>query len=202
MTFTKFSWALVFAAVLGLTACDQDQKEKTAEAANAKPTQAVNSAAPAGGKPAIPETAMSSPIKTIDGKTVKLADYKGKVVIVNFWATWCGPCRQEIPHLIELREEMGTKEFEVIGVTHNGNDPDPAAVKEFAKQFKITYPVGYAEASLIYGLQTEGVANNIPQSFIISRDGQLIKRFIGFGGNFPAQMRAIVQEELKGKSGD
>ena len=211
MNFRNFSrpmLGLVLLAAAGLTACNQGAKSapeetKPAVVAGKPDSPAPNPAQPA--KPreglAIAANVLASPIKTIDGKTLKLADYKDKVLIVNFWATWCGPCRQEIPHLIKLRQDFKDKGFEVIGVTHASNDPDPETVTEFTKQFNIPYPIGYAESNLILGLQAGEVRNNIPQSFIISRQGQIIKRFVGFGGEYPQIMRTLVQEALNEKAG-
>jgi thiol-disulfide isomerase/thioredoxin len=199
----RHALALVLFAALGLlTACDG------AESANGKPQPTPAAQKPANPAPQqaanaplpIPDSALNAPIKTIDGQTVRLADYKGKVVIVNFWATWCGPCRQEMPHLVKLRQDLKDKGFEVIGVTHTGNDPDPEAVKAFAKQFRVNYPIGYGDANLVVGLQVNGVMNNIPQSFIISRQGQLVKRLVGFGGDYPLIMRSVAEELLNEKS--
>ncbi len=197
--------ALVFLAALSLTACDpgaQSAPEPAKPAVVEKPAKPAPNPARQREGLALAENVLASPIKTIDGKTLKLADYKDKVLIVNFWATWCGPCRQEIPHLITLRQEFKDEGFEVIGVTHTSNDPDPETVKEFAQQFKIPYPIGYGESNLILGLQADGVRNNIPQSFIISRQGKVIQRFVGFGGDYPQTMRKMVQEALNDKAGD
>jgi thiol-disulfide isomerase/thioredoxin len=213
MNFSNYSrllWGVAFLATLSLTACNegaQSAPEKT-PAQTTTEQQSVNPASNPTAQPAKPlegraiaDNVLASPIKTTEGKTIKLADYKDKVLIVNFWATWCGPCRQEIPHLIKLRQDFKDKGFEVIGVTHTSNDPDPETVNEFTKQFKIPYPIGYAESNLILGLQADGVRNNIPQSFIISRQGKVIKRFVGFGGEYPQIMRLLVQEALNEKAG-
>jgi thiol-disulfide isomerase/thioredoxin len=202
MKFTKLSLSgLALAAILSLTACEEETSTNANKPADAK--IAAGQTSEAGQKqdaqkgPMLAENVLASPIKTISGKTVKLNDYKGKVLIINFWATWCGPCRQEIPHLVAMRKELDGQDFEVIGVTHTANDPDPEAVKEFAQQFKVNYLIGYAESTLIAGLQSGGIMNNIPQSFIISREGQIIKRFVGFGGDYPQIMRDIVKGALK-----
>ena len=149
---------------------------------------------------ALPDSVLSSPIKMVDGQTRKLSDYKGKVVLVNYWATWCGPCRQEMPELVAMRQALKDKGFEVISVTHVVNDPDPETVKAFVQQFKLNYPVGYAESGLIMGLQTNNQQNSIPQSFIISREGRLLKRFVGYSPAYPAAMRAVVEEALNEKA--
>ena len=198
---------LLLLAALGLAACTSgtapapDKPDIAAAPQNAAPPVKT---APAPQKTAagkgLAENVWASPIKTVGGETVKLADYKGKVLIVNFWATWCGPCREEMPHLVKLRQEFKDQGFEVVGVTHVGQDPDFEEVKAFAKGFKIPYPIGYAEANLILGIQGGDVRNSIPQSFIISRDGQVIKRMVGFGGDFPNIMRSVVTEALNEKA--
>jgi thiol-disulfide isomerase/thioredoxin len=168
------------------------------QAASGQPG-ATNSGTPTADGVALPESVLASPIRTIDGKTIKLADFKGQVVVVNLWATWCGPCRQEMPDLVAMRKQFKDKGFEIIGVTHVSNDPEPEAVKEFVKVFKIPYPIGYAEANLIYGLQFDGVKGNIPQTFVVSRTGQLLKRFVGFSPVYQDMMRQVVEQALNEK---
>ena len=112
--------ALIAIAILGSSSCTQP----TSEVSNGNAPANSNNAAPAN-KPSgatsnlkeLPASAIDAELKTLDGKTLRLADYKGKVVVLDLWATWCGPCRQEIPHLVALRNDYAARGVEVIGLT-------------------------------------------------------------------------------------
>ena len=113
---------------------------------------------------------------TVDGKQVSLADYKGKVVILDFWATWCGPCRRGIPDLIELKKEYGDK-VEIIGVSVDGITRDGSTVKDikpFAEEFNINYPIALGDLKLI---NSYGGIRSIPTSFIIDQDGKMVAKY-------------------------
>lgn len=112
-------------------------------------------------------TAPAWTLKDTGGRTVRLADFRGKVVILDFWATWCPPCRQEIPGLVALQAKYGSKGLVVVGVSM---DEETAVVVPFVKKFGINYPVvfGNALTAVMYG----GV-EVIPTTFIIGRDGKV-----------------------------
>lgn len=117
-------------------------------------------------------------LETTDGKKVSLSDFKGKGVIVNFWATWCPPCRAEIPAMIELQKEYADK-FSFIGIAVNDK---PEKVAAFVKEKGVNYPVvmGNEKVASDYGKFVEGgQIRGIPTSFIINRKGEIIGSFIG-----------------------
>ncbi len=110
----------------------------------------------------------------LEGKDVSLSDFKGKLVFLNFWATWCPPCRREIPHFVELVNKYGKDGFTVLGVAL---DPrDFAKVKPFAKEYGINYPVVYDKkrVSELYG----GIGS-IPTTFVINRQGKIVLKIVG-----------------------
>jgi cytochrome c biogenesis protein CcmG/thiol:disulfide interchange protein DsbE len=113
-------------------------------------------------------------LKDGDGKTVHLSDYKGKVVLLDFWATWCGPCKFEIPWFIDLERRDKDKGFEVLGVSMDDNGWED--VKPFLADFKVNYRVviGNDETARIYG----GV-DALPTTFLIDRDGRIAAIHIG-----------------------
>ena len=123
----------------------------------------------------------------------KLADYKGKVVVLDFYATWCEPCRAETPHLVNLQKQYGDKGLQVIGLNVGGDD-DRAQVPAFAKEFGIEYPLAYPDDDLVDQLLSDN--QNIPQSFVYDRNGKLIKRFIGFESSGAAQIERVIQQAL------
>ncbi len=140
-------------------------------------------------------TVMQAGFKTLDGKTKKLSDYSGKVLIVDLWATWCGPCRQEIPHLIEMAKDYKSKGVEVVGLTTEDPASQGDQVKQFSQQFKINYPVGFADAQMAGGLMNG--RNGIPQTIIIGRNGKIVKHFVGFSAAISVpQMKAALDEAL------
>jgi thiol-disulfide isomerase/thioredoxin len=112
-------------------------------------------------------------LPSTDGKIVRLSDYKGKVVILDFWATWCGPCRKGIPDLIEIQKEFG-KDVVVIGISLD--DRTKKDVVPYMKKVGINYPVAYGtlEVTELYG----GV-EGIPTSFVINRKGEIVDKHVG-----------------------
>jgi peroxiredoxin len=113
-------------------------------------------------------------LKDLKGKEAKLSDYRGKVVVVNFWAAWCGPCVIEIPSFVKLRGLYQDRGLEIIGISLDGEDTE--AMTRFAKRFKINYPIvmGTQEAVEAYGPM-----HGIPSTFIIDREGRVHSRHLG-----------------------
>lgn len=114
-------------------------------------------------------------LKDINGKTVKLSDYKGKIVIIDFWATWCGPCRRGIPDLISLQKEYADK-LVVIGISVDREGQTKKDVPAFTKNNGINYPIVYADNKVI---SDYGGIEAIPTSFIIDKKGNIVKNFVG-----------------------
>lgn len=148
---------------------------------------------------ALPTTVLETPLRDLDGKTFRLADYAGKVVVLDLWATWCGPCRVEVPHLIELSKEFGARGVEVIGLSTEDPEEATEAVREFAREFKINYKLGWGREIFLPLLR--GSQPVIPQTFVITRDGRLYKHFAGFNpATGPAKLRQAV-EDVAGAGG-
>lgn len=162
--------------------------------ATTKPGRNAAPAAPAT-PTALPAGVMSVPLKTIDGKSFKLSDHAGKVMVVNLWATWCGPCRIETPHLVALSKEYRDRGVEMIGLTIE-DESEAETVKAFVREQKVDYTVGYASRNLAGLLMPP--YNSIPQSFVILRDGRLLKRFPGFSpARTPQELRAAIEQAIK-----
>ena len=113
-------------------------------------------------------------LENINNRTVRLSDYENKVIILNFFATWCPPCRSEIPDFVELMDEYGDKDFVIIGVSVDKTGM--SEVKKFAGEYNINYPV----------LLDDGLASNaygpirsIPTTFIIDKNGNIVDKIIG-----------------------
>jgi len=128
-------------------------------------------------------------LPSLDGKPVKLSSFKGKVVLLNFWATWCGPCKAEIPGFVELQTQY-KNDLVVLGLSVD----DPAdKAKAFADQYKVNYPMvlglGHDEIQDAYG-----PIYGIPASFLISRDGKVCKRHLGIApkSQFEREIKALL----------
>ena len=126
----------------------------------------------------------------LDGNDVTLADYKGKVVILDLWATWCPPCRQEIPFLVSLYEEYKDQGLVVVGV---GLDQGGAsALAPFVEQNDVTYPILVGDQSVSQSYNVSG----IPMTLMIDRDGRVASKDVGFAPTMEGMMRARVEELL------
>lgn len=119
------------------------------------------------------ETAPNFDLTSTNGKSIKLSDYRGKVVIVDFWATWCPPCRKGIPDLIELQKEF-RNDLVVIGVSLDQDTKSD--VVPFIKKYGINYPIVYGNNQVIMDY---GSINAIPTSFIIDKNGKIVDKHIG-----------------------
>jgi len=108
--------------------------------------------------------------RTATGETFRLSDHKGKVVLLNFWATWCGPCRMETPDLVALQKEYGPRGFTVVGLSTD-DFADPAALLPFAKQYAINYPVLLATPAM---REPFGGIPALPTSFLINKAGNVV----------------------------
>ena len=143
----------------------------------------MNSAAPAATSPSENTVAPDVSMKDLSGKDVSLLDFRGKVVLVNFWATWCGPCRFEIPSLIEFQQKYADRGFVVLGVAMD--DEGKSVVEPYIT--KERFDVAGQQAAINYTilLGNDAVAEKfggiigIPTSYLISRDGKIVKQIIG-----------------------
>ena len=120
-----------------------------------------------------PDPAPEFNLAGLDGKPVILADTKGKVVLVNFWATWCGPCRAEIPDLVELQNKYKDR-LQILGLVVD--DEDQAAIKKFVAKYRVNYPVAIATDAL--RLEYGGIPA-LPTSFVLDPEGRVVQKHEG-----------------------
>ena len=130
---------------------------------------------------------LSLKFKDVQGKPVTLSDYKGKVMVIDFWATWCPPCRKEIPGLIALYDAYKARGLMVVGVSMDDSTPD---IRKFAKKIGMNYPIlignGHNDLEPAFGPLP------LPNSFVISRDGRICFRHEGM------TEKAELEREISG----
>jgi peroxiredoxin len=113
-------------------------------------------------------------LASLDGKTVKLSDFRGKAVLLNFWATWCEPCKIEMPWFVDLQKKYGPQGLQVVGVAMD--DASPKDIAEFAQKMSVNYPVLVGKEAV--GDQYGGIPY-LPSTFYIGRDGKVVDRVFG-----------------------
>ncbi len=111
-------------------------------------------------------------LKTLKGEEISLRDLRGKVVLLNFWATWCPPCKEEMPLFVEVYRKYREKGFEILAVSM---DSKPEPVEKFVREYRFPFPVlmDDGNVSTKYGVQ------GLPTSFLIDRDGEVVKVRLG-----------------------
>jgi thiol-disulfide isomerase/thioredoxin len=148
--------------------------------------------------PNMPASLKQSEIQLIDAKTLKLEQYDGKVIIVNIWGTWCGPCRDEIPELMKLQEEFGSKGLQVVGLSLGRDEiSEPEfKVKSFAKGTKINYDIGFLNERTRKGLNDLTPIGAVPMSYVFSKDGKIRAIFQGGGPRTVEKLRTVVEKAI------
>ena len=178
-------------AAFGVSSCNSNDPEPKSRASGTRPTARVNS-----GLAALPREVLDAENRAASGAApIKLADYSGKVLLINLWATWCGPCRIETPELVKLHKEFQSRGVEMIALSTEDPDASAQSVIDFVREYEVDYQVGWATREVAIALM-QG-RTSIPQSFIIARDGRIVKRFIGFNpSTTPPQLKQALEEAL------
>jgi thiol-disulfide isomerase/thioredoxin len=202
LTLTLTALALL-ATTFGVSSCSKPS-EGTANSGTpnatitanggAKPATAPKNSLPAG-PTALPASALETELKTMEGKPFKLADLKGKVLVVDLWATWCGPCRNSTPELVNLQKEYGSRGFEVVGLDIDPKSDSVEDVKEFADEFDINYKLAFVEQEMAMSLMR---GNSIPQTLVVDREGRIIEHLVGYSPtSTPKRLRAAIERALQ-----
>ncbi len=118
-------------------------------------------------------------IRTLEGREITLSDFRGKVLIMDFWATWCPPCREEIPLLIELKNAHGDRGLEILGLTIEDPEQDVQQVQQFVRELGVNYTIGFAPEGMFEAFVGPG-EHPIPQTFLFDRKGRLREHLVGY----------------------
>ena len=139
--------------------------------------------------PGVAGVAPDFTLQSLDGKSVRLSDLRGKAVLLNFWATWCGPCKIEMPWFVELQKQYADQGLQIVGVAMDDSSKEDIA--KFTKDMGVNYPVliGKEAVGDAYG----GVPA-LPETFFIARDGRIIDRIIGLKGR--AEIEGSIKKAL------
>jgi thiol-disulfide isomerase/thioredoxin len=125
-------------------------------------------------------------LESLDGKNMRLSDFRGKAVLLNFWATWCGPCKIEMPWFVDFQKEYGSQGLQIVGVAMDDSSKEDIA--KFAKDMGVNYPVLLGKEAV--GDEYGGVPA-LPESFFIGRDGKIVDKIIGLKG------KAEIEDSIK-----
>jgi thiol-disulfide isomerase/thioredoxin len=145
----------------------------------------------AGSSPRLTQSSLAPDfsLESLDGSSLRLSDLRGKAVLLNFWATWCGPCKIEMPWFVDLQKQYGSQGLQIVGVAMD--DASKEDIGKFAKDMGVNYPILIGKESV--GDQYGGVPA-LPESFLISRDGKIVDKIIGLRGK--AEIEDAVKKAL------
>ena len=190
-------------AALGLSSCNSAEAPSKAPANGATAKNPSSRTVPPVMAPvSLPQDVRDKQLQTLDGEPLKLSDYSNNVLVVNIWATWCGPCRLEMPELVKMSNEYKSRGLVVLGLATTYNEHnDPTHVKDYVQTQKIPYKIIWDDGTLAGPLvQLVQGRSVIPQSFVISRDGRIVKHFEGFSEHAtPQLMRQAIEAALNDK---
>ena len=185
------AFALVFSNMTGCSSSVESGGSQTAGAENAAPAKKKSD------YPPIATAVAESDIKNLDGTTFKVADKKGKVILLNLWATWCGPCRSEMPALVRMQDKHRDAGLEIVGL--NTDDETLEEINAFVDEMKLNYTIAWADTNLQAALLNITKFPGIPQSFLIDRNGDLRGVFKGANRADIAKMEELVDMVVNGQ---
>lgn len=201
----KRSWpsSLVIVVLVFAPSFAQQQSKLNPQPADDIPTAAKKPAqSPRAAKsdyPFLPESLMSAEFENADGTMSILPRYKGRILVVNLWAIWCGPCRDEMPQLQSLYDTHHSRGLEILGLNIgdvNGEIVPFENIEAFATRSKISYPLGRADSVFIKEIYLLSKQQVVPQTLLIDRDGHLRGIFVGAGQRNYALLRQTLEKVM------
>jgi thiol-disulfide isomerase/thioredoxin len=151
----------------------------------------------------LPEEVTGRVLRDLSGRAFRLSDFRGRVYVVNLWATWCGPCRLEIPGFNKIYEDYRARGVEFVGLTAEDPEEYSEQVREFVGEMRMTYRVGWIDKPTVSTLATWNTTPTrpgsfaIPQTFVVAADGHVVLRVRGYNPHVPEMIRAGVRKALE-----
>jgi thiol-disulfide isomerase/thioredoxin len=183
---TLLALSLACAAVVAVAAAQSGRRPIAPPtppvAAEASPTPSSEREATAPARSAsetLPEGLMKHELQSLEQGSFRLADFGGKVVVVNLWASWCGPCRREIPDFEEVRRDYSGRGVEFVGLTTENPRTDAGRVRQFLRDVKFGFRLGWADRETAIGLMNGRYT--IPQTYVLDREGRVLLHMRGYG---------------------
>ena len=175
-----------------------------ARAQTAAPTPAAKAAVTVEAARPLPEEVTGRELRDISGRAFRLKELGGRVYVINLWATWCGPCRWEIPGLNKVYEEFRGRGVEFVGLTAEDPEEHAERVREFVKEFRMGYRIGWIDKETVLRLTAWSATGPpragsfaIPQTFVVAADGHVVLRVRGYNPGVPEMIRAGIRKALE-----
>jgi cytochrome c biogenesis protein CcmG/thiol:disulfide interchange protein DsbE len=139
----------------------------------------------------LPESIRERPMKSLDGSSFRFADFEGKVIVINFWASWCGPCRSEIPDYERVRKAYADREVEFVGLTTEDPRTSSDRVNRFLRDVRFGFRLGWADRDTTRTLMNG--RRGIPQTIVIDGNGRIVDHWTGYS---PRRSREKLTETI------
>lgn len=143
----------------------------------------------------LPESVVERRIRALDNSSFRLADFRGKVVVINIWATWCGPCRREVPEYEKVRTEFKGRDVEFIALSTEDPATESQKVRKFASDTNFGFLLGWADRELARTLMNG--RSGIPQTLVIDSSGIIVSHWVGYARGSGNRLRAAVNQALE-----
>jgi len=148
----------------------------------------------------LPDNVLNAEIKSARGPSFRLSDFAGKVLIINFWATWVGPSRMEAPFLVDLQKHYWSRGVRVVGLNTENVADSRAQVRRWLNMFHPQYKIGWAAGPVLTLLEIDPGKGLLPQTYVLSPTGRVVRRLIGFNPDKrETELKAAIEEALKDK---
>ncbi len=183
---------------LGLAACGGSDMANSNGSNGSKPAS-KSTGSKSKDFPPLASALAEADFELLDGTKFKISDKKGKVLLLNIWGTWCGPCREEMPHLVELQARYGSQGFEVVGLNigDGSGQPEPNdLIKSFAERMKVNYTIARSPNSSTIHFYQISKQQVVPQTLLVDREGHLRGVFVGGGQRVMDSMKATVEKTM------
>lgn len=151
----------------------------------------------------MPDDIAGRELKDLAGRAFRLSDFGGRVYVLNLWATWCGPCRVEMPSFNKLYEEYSRRGVEFVGLTTEDPEVDSEKVREFARELRVRYRLGWLDRETARLMTSWGPPRNpprpgysLPQTFVVAADGRIVLHIRGYNARVPDMIRTGVEKAL------